>query len=206
MIKLENITHFYGDEKALDNINLNINKGEFVALVGESGSGKSTLLSIASSLLTPKEGEVIIDNMNLKDIKNIDSFRKSTIGFVFQFHYLLNYLTLKENSELALGQKFSDSHFELAKKLGIEKQLDNYANEVSGGQRQRGAILRGIINTPKILFADEPTGNLDSKNTKVVFEFFKELKMKGMTILIATHDRSVESFCDRVLEVRDGSI
>ena len=191
MMKITNLTHYYNKDKALENINLEIKSGEFIAIIGESGSGKSTLLSILSTLLKPTSGDIVYEGINYKDIKNIDDFRKNNIGFIFQFHYLINYLSVKENINLANEKASKEEIFDLLKLLGIENLIDKYPNEISGGQRQRVAIARALINNPKIIFADEPTGNLDSKNSLNVFELFKTFANKGTTIIVATHDKSL---------------
>ena len=206
MMKITNLTHYYNKDKALENINLEIKSGEFIAIIGESGSGKSTLLSILSTLLKPTSGDIVYENMNYKDIKNIDDFRKNNIGFIFQFHYLINYLSVKENINLANEKASKEEIFDLLKLLGIENLIDKYPNEISGGQRQRVAIARALINNPKVIFADEPTGNLDSKNSLNVFELFKNLTQKGTTIIVATHDKELASLANKIYEVKDGKI
>ncbi|MGD9624126.1 MAG: ABC transporter ATP-binding protein [Arcobacter sp.] len=206
MIKTSNLTHFYNKDKALENINLEINKGEFVCLIGESGSGKSTLLSILSTLLKPTSSELFFENTNYKDIKDIDNFRKTNIGFIFQFHYLINYLTVKENIKLANEKATNDEIYNLLKILKIENLLDKYPNEISGGQKQRVAIARALINRPKVIIADEPTGNLDSKNSLNVFEILKKLSESGTTIIVATHDKELAKFANKIYEVKDGKI
>ena len=206
MIKVTNLTHYYNKDKALENINLEIKSGEFIAIIGESGSGKSTLLSILSTLLKPTSGDIVYEGLNYKDIKNIDDFRKNNIGFIFQFHYLINYLSVKENINLANEKASKEEIFDLLKLLGIENLIDKYPNEISGGQRQRVAIARALINNPKIIFADEPTGNLDSKNSLNVFELFKTFANKGTTIIVATHDKSLAALANKIYEVKDGKI
>lgn len=206
MIKVKNLTHFYNKDIALDNISLSIKKGEFIAIVGESGSGKSTLLSILSTLLKPTSGDITLLNTHTKKIKNIDNFRKENIGFVFQFHYLINYLTVKENIELALEAKDDTKTLENLQLLGIEELQNRYPNEISGGQRQRVSIARALANQPKIIFADEPTGNLDSKNSKKVFELLKQLCDNGTTIVVATHDKELAKLADTIYEMSDGKI
>ena len=206
MMKVTNLTHYYNKDKALENINLEIKSGEFIAIIGESGSGKSTLLSILSTLLKPTSGDIVYEGLNYKDIKNIDDFRKNNIGFIFQFHYLINYLSVKENINLANEKASKDEIFNLLKLLGIENLIDKYPNEISGGQRQRVAIARALINNPKIIFADEPTGNLDSKNSLNVFELFKTFANKGTTIIVATHDKSLAALANKIYEVKDGKI
>ena len=206
MIKVTNLTHYYNKDLALENINLEIKSGEFIAIIGESGSGKSTLLSILSTLLKPTSGDIVYENINYKDIKNIDDFRKNNIGFIFQFHYLINYLSVKENINLANEKASKEEIFDLLKLLGIQNLIDKYPNEISGGQRQRVAIARALINNPKIIFADEPTGNLDSKNSLNVFELFKTFANKGTTIIVATHDKSLAELANKIYEVKDGKI
>ncbi len=206
MIKALNLTHYYNKDLALENINLEINKGEFICLIGESGSGKSTLLSLLSTLLKPTSGEIFFENTNYKDIKDIDNFRKTNVGFIFQFHYLINYLTVKENIKLANEKATNDEIYNLLKILKIENLLDKYPNEISGGQKQRVAIARALINKPKVIIADEPTGNLDSKNSLNVFEILKKLSEEGTTIIVATHDKELAKFANKIYEVKDGKI
>ena len=206
MMKITNLTHYYNKDLALENINLEIKSGEFIAIIGESGSGKSTLLSVLSTLLKPTSGDIVYENINYKDIKNIDDFRKNNIGFIFQFHYLINYLSVKENINLANEKASKKEIFNLLKLLGIQNLMDKYPNEISGGQRQRVAIARALINNPKIIFADEPTGNLDSKNSLNVFELFKTFANKGTTIIVATHDKSLAELANKIYEVKDGKI
>ena len=206
MNKKKNLTHYYNKDKALDDINLEINNSEFICFIGESGSGKSTLLSILSTLLKPTSGDVCFNNLNYKDIQNIDKFRKENIGFIFQFHYLINYLTVKENIKLANKKAKEEEIKTLLSTLGIENLIDKYPNEISGGQRQRVAIARALINNPKVIFADEPTGNLDSNNSLKVFELFKELSKKGTTIIVATHDKNLAKIANKIYELKDGKI
>ncbi len=206
MIKVIDIFHKYEKELALKNINFEAKKGEFVSIVGESGSGKSTLLSILSTLLTPTSGKLFFEDINYKQIKDIDLFRQKNIGFIFQFHYLINYLTVKENIQIANENAKDQKIIELLNSLDIANLKDKYPNEISGGQRQRAAIARALINKPKIIFADEPTGNLDSKNAKKVFELFKSLSNKGTTIVIATHNKDLAQMADKIYEVKDGQI
>lgn len=206
MITLKDVSKKYDRDFALKNVNLNIKKGSFVAITGESGSGKTTLLSILSTLLKPNSGEIVFEDTEYKEIKNIDKFRQKNIGFVFQFHYLINYLNVKENILLA-NEKASDKEIdELLTILEIQKLKNYYPNEISGGQRQRVAIARALINHPKVIFADEPTGNLDSKNSLTVFNLFKTLANNGVTIVVATHDKELAKLADITLEVKDGQL
>ncbi|WP_228448142.1 ABC transporter ATP-binding protein [Sulfurospirillum diekertiae] len=200
------ITHYYKNDLALDNVNFEAKKGEFIAIVGESGSGKSTLLSILSSLLRPSHGELFFEGKAYTLIKDIDAFRQKEVGFIFQFHYLIGYLTILENIKLAAIHKKSSYMDTLFKQCGIEAIKNKYPDEISGGQRQRAAIVRALVNTPKIIFADEPTGNLDSRNSQTIYELFKTLSKSGTTIIIATHDRHVSDYADKIIEVKDGKI
>ena len=206
MIKAVHLTHYYNKDLALENINLQINKGEFICLVGESGSGKSTLLSLLSTLLKQTSGQLFFEGKNYKDIEDIDSFRRTNIGFIFQFHYLINYLTVKENIKLSKEKATHEEIYNLLKILKIENLIDKYPNEISGGQKQRVAIARALINRPKVIIADEPTGNLDSKNSLNVFEIFKKLSESGTTIIVATHDKDLAKFANKIYEVKDGKI
>ena len=206
MIKVTNLSHYYNKDLALKDINLEIKKAQFVSIIGESGSGKSTLLSVLSTLLKPSNGEIVYEDTNYKNIKNIDNFRRENIGFIFQFHYLINYLSVKENINLANKKASKQEILELLKSLGIENLIDKYPNEISGGQRQRVAIARAMINNPKVIFADEPTGNLDSENSLNVFELFSTLAKKGTTIIVATHDKNLALKTDITYEVKDGKL
>jgi putative ABC transport system ATP-binding protein len=200
------ITHYYKNDLALDNVNFEARRGDFIAIVGESGSGKSTLLSILSSLLRPSRGELFFEGKAYTLIEDIDAFRQKEVGFIFQFHYLIGYLTILENIRLASINKKNTYIDTLLKQCGIEAIKDKYPDEISGGQRQRAAIVRALVNAPKVIFADEPTGNLDSHNSQNIYELFKMLSKSGTTIIIATHDRNVSDYADKIIEVKDGKI
>jgi len=206
MIKASNISHFYGKEQVLFDLDINIKKGEFVFLSGESGSGKSTLLSILSTLLKPSNGDLRINGKNIKELKSLDSFRQDNIGFVFQFHYLINYLNVYENIELAAKNDKKKNIQALLKELRIEDLSSRYPNEISGGQRQRVALARALINEPSIIFADEPTGSLDSVNTKLVYEILAQSVKKGCTLIIASHDMQVQNYATQTLQILDGKL
>ncbi|DAB36559.1 MAG TPA: peptide ABC transporter ATP-binding protein [Sulfurospirillum cavolei] len=206
MLEARGITHYYKNDLALDDVNFKAKRGEFIAIVGESGSGKSTLLSILSSLLRPTKGELFFEEKSYALIKDIDAFRQKEIGFIFQFHYLIGYLTILENIKLAAIDKKSPYIDTLFEQCGIEAIKSKYPDEISGGQRQRAAIVRALVNSPKIIFADEPTGNLDSHNSQNIYELFKSLSQSGTTLIIATHDRNVSTYADKIIEVKDGKI
>ena len=206
ILQAKGITHYYQNDLAIDNVDFEAQKGEFIAIVGESGSGKSTLLSILSSLLKPTQGELFFKGTPYQNIGDMDAFRQSNIGFIFQFHYLIDYLTLKENIELASLNKRAEALNSLLKRCGIEALMNKYPDEISGGQKQRAAIVRALINQPEIIFADEPTGNLDSTNSQNIHELFKELSTQGTTLIVATHDQNLARYADKIIEVKDGKI
>ena len=206
MIKVKNVSHFYGDEQVLYDVSFNVKKGEFVFLSGESGSGKSTLLSCLSTLLNPSDGEIFLSEIKVQDIQNIDKFRQEKIGFVFQFHYLINYLTIYENIALAGLESKKQNINALLDELGILDLATRYPNEISGGQRQRVAVARALINDPEIIFADEPTGSLDSKNTLVVYDLLAKAVKKGTTVVVASHDKTITTYATSTIKMRDGKI
>ena len=207
ILQAHNITHYYGQDIALQDVNLTVKQGEFVAIVGESGSGKSTLLSILSTLLQPTEGTLQLFGKQSHSIKDIDSFRRDNIGFIFQFHYLINYLNAYENITLAIYEKYKKEVHPLLQSLGIEHLTQKYPNEISGGERQRVAIARALANKPKIIFADEPTGNLDSKNSHNVFALLKKIvRESGTTVITVTHDKKLAHYADTIYEMTDGHI
>lgn len=216
MIKVENLYKYYpmGKEKypALKNINLSINKGEFVAIIGPSGSGKSTLLNIIGGLDRPSEGKVYVDGQDIFKLNDarISKYRNEKIGFVFQFFYLEPTYTVLENVMLPLIFSKSNSRELKAKeaieKVGLAHKIGNKGNELSGGERQRVAIARAIVNNPSILLCDEPTGNLDSKTGISIMNLLKALNKEGKTIVLVTHNLEYLSFVDRVIKIKDGEL
>ena len=219
IIELKNVDKVYTgavDTQVLFDINLSFDSGSCSALVGESGIGKSTLLNIMGTLDRPTRGEVIINGMNTGDIsKNeLAELRNETIGFVFQFHYLLPEFTAIENVLIPYLIKHSRASKqimgkanELFEMLGITKWKNSPVTKMSGGQQQRTAIARALINNPKILIADEPTGNLDSDTTDKICGSFREINQRfGTTFIVVTHDRHVAEKTDRIIEIRDGRI
>ena len=199
--------------KALVNLNFEIERGKFVAIMGPSGSGKTTLLNVLSTIDVPSSGKIFIDGKEMGKFneKQLSDFRGKCIGFVFQEFNLLDNMTVRDNIALPLTlsnvkvEKIEKQTEELAKLLGIESQLDKYPYQLSGGQRQRAAVCRALIIRPKILFADEPTGALDSKATTELLECFKAVKQTyGTTIIMVTHDAGAASYADEVLFIKDG--
>ncbi len=219
IIQTKNLNkYFYEPEKfqVLKNINLQLYKGEFCCIVGASGSGKSTLLYLLSTLDTGYEGEIWMDDKNLKTFsKNqLAELRNEKIGFVFQFHYLLPEFTVLDNLKLPAiklnkltEEEIEVKAYEKLDMLGLRDQALKRANKLSGGQQQRVAIARALINDPEIIFGDEPTGNLDSKNSINVLEILKELKTNfHQTIMIVTHDMNFANKCDRIITFKDGEV
>ena len=198
---------------ALKDVSFSVNKGEFVVIIGKSGSGKSTLLHLMAGLDKPSDGRVMINNQDIYDFsdKELTIFRRKYIGFVYQFYNLIPVLNVKENILLPAlldGRKVSDKRFlDLIKSLGLMGKETMFPNDLSGGQQQRVAIGRALINRPKIIFADEPTGNLDSKNSKYVMKLLKFYNKKfKQTIIMVTHDLSLIKEADRVITMADGKI
>jgi lipoprotein-releasing system ATP-binding protein len=219
IIELKNVDKVYTgavDTQVLFDINLSFDSGSCCAIVGESGSGKSTLLNIVGTLDRPTRGEVIINGINMGDMnKNqLAELRNETIGFVFQFHYLLSQFTAIENvlipyliKNRKASKKILEKADELFEMLGITKWKNSPVTKMSGGQQQRTAIARALINNPRVLIADEPTGNLDSETTNRICESFREINQRfGTTFLVVTHDRQVAEKTDRIIEIRDGKI
>ncbi|EQJ63815.1 ABC transporter family protein [Clostridioides difficile P32] len=198
--------------KALSQINLKINSGEFVVIVGKSGSGKSTLLHIMAGLETPTNGDVIIDNINISslDEKKRSALRKEKLGLIFQSYNLIPVLTVEENIKLpTINIKNKDEAYinELMELLGIKDRRMYLPNQLSGGQQQRVAIARALVNKPSIVFADEPTGNLDTKTESDVLSLLKESQKKyNQTIIMITHNIDITKYADRVIEIEDGFI
>ena len=219
ILETRNLSKYFYDPvkfKALNNINVSINKGEFVSIIGSSGSGKSTLLYVLSTLDTAYEGEIFFDGDQLNKLSSnsLAEIRNAKMGFVFQFHYLLPEFTVLENVMLPAMKLGKNSEEEIKEKamsklklLGLEDQALKKANKLSGGQQQRVAIARALINEPIILFGDEPTGNLDSRNSENVFSILKELKEEfRQTILVVTHDMNFANRTDRIIQLKDGEV
>ena len=217
ILNIQNLSKNYGSGEsatlALNNISFKVNKGEFVVITGKSGSGKSTLLNILGGLDIPTSGNVIINNQNIYNMsdKDLTIFRRKYIGFVFQFYNLVPSLTVKENILLPAlfdGRVIGDEKFnKLIKSLGLTGKENFFPNDLSGGQQQRCAIGRAIINNPKILLADEPTGNLDSRSSKNVMKLLEFYNKKyKQTIIMVTHDMSLAQRAKRIITISDGKI
>ena len=209
------MTKIYGEAEtkvtALDNVSFSIKKGEFVLIVGSSGSGKSTLLNMIGLLDKPTQGKVRVDGFDTSNLTDneISAFRNEKLGFVFQFANLLADLTVLENvllpSQIQLDSPTNDKAKEVLEKVGLSDQLFKRANKISGGQAQRAAIARGLVNNPTVVLADEPTGNLDSVTAKNVVGLMKRMaKDLGQTFIVVTHDRSQFGDVDRTITIKDG--
>ena len=216
-IEIKNLNKIYGkgevEVKALNNINLEINEGEFVAIVGASGSGKSTLLHLLGGVDKPSSGEVILNGTNMYSLKEreLSILRRRKIGFVFQFFNLIPVLTAEENIEMPVlldGSKMDKEYkAELLKILGLEERKKHHPAQLSGGQQQRVSIGRALANKPSLILADEPTGNLDSKNSKEILELLKySAKKYHQTLILITHDLAIAKEADRVITIADGEI
>ena len=217
ILKIENLSKTYGKNEAkvdaLKNINLSINKGEFVAIVGPSGSGKSTLLHLIGGVDKPSEGKVYINDVDIYNLKEKDLsiFRRRNVGLIYQFYNLIPVLSAKENILLPaeLDNRKIDKEYldDLLNTLGLKERENHLPNELSGGQQQRTSIGRALINRPAIVLADEPTGNLDSKNSKEVLELLKlSVKKYNQTLIMITHDSNIALQADRVITIEDGII
>ena len=209
------MTKIYGEAetkvRALDNVSFSVKKGEFVLVIGSSGSGKSTLLNMIGLLDRPTEGKVLVDGFDTSNLTDneISTFRNKKLGFVFQFANLLADLTVLENvllpSQIQFDSTTNNKAKEILEKVGLKDQLFKRANKISGGQAQRAAIARGLVNNPTIVLADEPTGNLDSVTAKNVIEVMKKMaKDLGQTFIVVTHERAQFGDVDRIITIKDG--
>ena len=219
ILKIKNITKDYGIKgfktRVLKDISLNVNKGDFIAIMGPSGAGKTTLLNIMSTLDKQTSGEVILDGIDVSKVKNkeLSKLRREKIGFIFQDYNLLDNMTLMNNIALplALGKKKSkeieDRVINIAKKFGLENHLDKYPYQLSGGQKQRGAAARSLITNPAVIFADEPTGALDSKSAYELLDSLEKVnKENNATIIMITHNPLTASYANEVYMINDGNI
>lgn len=200
---------------ALKGVDVDIKEGEFVAIVGTSGSGKSTLLQLLGGLDKASSGEIVVDGTDLKDMNDaeLSAFRNKTMGFIFQSFYLQPFLSVQQNVEVPMmfgktpAKDRAQAALEAIEAVGLKERLQHKPSELSGGQQQRVAIARAIAHTPRILFADEPTGNLDSKTTQDILRLLQDLnKERGMTFVLVTHDEDVANTADRTIRLEDGEI
>lgn len=219
ILEMKNINKIYGTTvktQVLYDINLIVNQGSFNSIIGQSGSGKSTLMNIMGTLDTPTSGEIIVAGKSTSGMKasELARYRNQSIGFVFQFHYLLPEFTALENvlmpyriGHKTVTKETMDRAKELMTLVGLEKVMNNKATQMSGGQQQRTAIARALLNQPKMILADEPTGNLDSLSTETIYDLLRDINERfGTTFIIITHDRRIAEKADRIIEIADGRI
>lgn len=217
ILKIENLKKIYGKGEnlvnAVDDVSFSIERGEFIAVVGPSGSGKSTLLHLIGGVDRPNDGKIYIEGTDISNYnsKELALFRRRKVGIVYQFYNLIPNLTVKHNIELPLtldGRRVNTELFDdIVNKLGISKKLNNFPSELSGGQNQRVAIARSLIYEPSLLLLDEPTGNLDRKNSNEIIEILKYFNhTSNQTIILVTHDESVALESDRIITIVDGKI
>ncbi|MDU1176677.1 Lipoprotein-releasing system ATP-binding protein LolD [Peptoniphilus harei] len=217
IVRTENLSKTYGSGenlvKAIDDVNLKIEKGEFIAIVGPSGSGKSTLLHLLGGVDNPSSGKIFIDGNDISKYssKELALFRRRKVGLIYQFYNLIPNLTVRHNIELPLKldkRKINDEVLlDIVRKLGIENKLDSFPSELSGGQQQRVAIARSLIYSPSLVLADEPTGNLDRENSREIIEILKYFnRTLKQTIIVITHDESIALEAERVITIVDGKV
>jgi len=216
IVETRDLVKIYGDGaevRALDGVNMRVARGEFISVMGPSGSGKSTLLNMIGALDRPTSGKVLVNGQNLAEVRDLDTFRARTVGFVFQLHNLIPTLTARENVEVPMmGQPVSHRERrrraeELLELVGLANRMDHLPNQLSGGERQRVAIARALANQPALVLADEPTGDLDSQSGAEVIALMHRLNHElGTTFIVVTHDSAVARKTDRILIMRDGRI
>ncbi len=217
IVRVENLSKTYGSGenlvRAIDDVNLKIEKGEFIAIVGPSGSGKSTLLHLLGGVDNPSSGKIFIDGNDISKYtsKELALFRRRKVGLIYQFYNLIPNLTVRHNIELPLKldkRKINDEVLlDIVRKLGIENKLDSFPSELSGGQQQRVAIARSLIYSPSLVLADEPTGNLDRENSREIIEILKYFnRTLKQTIIVITHDESIALEAERVITIVDGKV
>ena len=219
LLQVRNLTHSFleGEEKvhALRGVSFNANQGEITSIIGPSGCGKSTLMYLLGLLDQPDSGEIIINNNSISKLSEIQrtQLRNEKIGFIFQFHFLIKELSARENVALPAIKKGEDSEDALERadqilnQLGLSEKLNRFANKLSGGEQQRVAIARALINSPSLILADEPTGNLDTANSEIVFDLLQSLsREQNLAVLLVTHNNQLARRCDRFISMNDGLI
>ena len=211
LLELKGISKIYGNLKALDNINLSVENGEWVAIMGPSGSGKSTMMNIIGCMDKPSKGEVLLDGVDIakESAKNLTAIRRDKIGLIFQQFHLVNYLTAVENVMVAQyyhSMPDEEEALEALARVGLKDRAKHLPSQLSGGEQQRVCIARALINHPEIILADEPTGNLDEANENIVIETFRRLHEEGATLIVVTHDPEVAEVAQRTVVLNHGKL
>lgn len=211
LLELKNVSKIYGELHALDNVSLSVNKGEWVSIMGPSGSGKSTMMNIIGCMDKPTKGEVLLDGVDIakESGKNLTTIRRDKIGLIFQQFHLVNYLTAVENVMLAqYYHSLPDEKeaMEALERVGLADRAKHLPSQLSGGEQQRVCVARALINSPEIVLADEPTGNLDEANEEIVVDLFHKLHDEGTTLIVVTHDPEVAEVAQRTLVLRSGKL
>ena len=211
LLELKNVSKIYGELKALDNVNIHVDQGEWVAIMGPSGSGKSTMMNIIGCMDKPTKGEVLLDGVDIskESSKSLTTIRRDKIGLIFQQFHLVNYLTAVENVMLAqYYHSIPDEKeaLEALERVGLAGRAKHLPSQLSGGEQQRVCVARALINYPEIILADEPTGNLDEANEEIVVDLFHKLHDDGTTLIVVTHDPEVAEVAQRRLVLRNGKI
>jgi putative ABC transport system ATP-binding protein len=212
MIKLENVEKYYGNQRVLRGINLEVKTGEFISIIGSSGSGKSTLLNLIGGMDKPEQGKIIIDGKDITRYSDdeLTLYRRKQIGFIFQFFNLLPNITVSENVSMPLllnGHEDREKVIEYIEKVGLQGKEDRYPYQLSGGEQQRVAIARALVHNPEIILADEPTGNLDSETGKGIMDIIKSFVGKaGKTVILVSHEAYIADYAERTVRIKDGML
>lgn len=211
LLELKNISKIYGDLHALDNVSLTVEKGEWIAIMGPSGSGKSTMMNIIGCLDKPSTGQVIFDGEDISKVsgKKMTEFHRDKIGLVFQQFHLINYLNAVENVMVAQyyhSMPDEKEALEALERVGLKDRARHLPSQLSGGEQQRVCIARALINSPQLILADEPTGNLDEANENIVLDIFKQLHKEGTSLVVVTHDPEVGEVAQRIVRLEHGKI
>ena len=211
LLELKNVSKIYGDLKALDNVNVHVNKGEWVAIMGPSGSGKSTMMNIIGCMDKPTLGEVLLDGVDIakENSKKLTDIRRDKIGLIFQQFHMVNYLTAVENvmvSQYYHSMPDEQEALEALGRVGLRERAHHLPSQLSGGEQQRVCVARALINHPELILADEPTGNLDEANENIVLDLFAQLHAEGTTLIVVTHDPEVADAAQRTIVLEHGKV
>ena len=211
LLELKGVSKIYGDLKALDNVNIHVDKGEWIAIMGPSGSGKSTMMNIIGCMDRPSSGEVLLDGVDIskESSKSLTDIRRDKIGLVFQQFHMVNYLTAVENvmvSQYYHSMPDEEEALEALGRVGLRERAKHLPSQLSGGEQQRVCVARALINHPELILADEPTGNLDEANENIVLDLFRQLHNEGTTLIVVTHDPEVAEAAQRTIVLEHGRV